>query len=347
MKSTIEAKVVLVSGAGGSIGSELCRQILKYKPSELIIFDHSEYSLYKIEQELKQIIFSTSSNIILNCYLGSIQSKEVVNDLFKKHDIKTVYHAAAYKHVPLAEKNIVEVVKNNVFGTKNLVDVTLKHNVEHFTLISTDKAVRPANIMGASKRLAEIICQSADAKNKQTLYSIVRFGNVLGSSGSVIPLFKEQLKNGGPITVTDKRVTRYFMTTNEAAELVIQAASLSQGGDIFLLDMGKPIKIFDLAHRMISLQGLSVSEQTEGEDNKIKIVFTGLRPGEKMFEELFIDDDVKPTKHPRIMMSNETTLPFQEVESILKKLKIACENNEHEKVLNILINMPIGYSPQN
>ncbi len=275
-----------------------------------------------------------------------------MEQIFKKYSIDTIYHAAAYKHVPLVEMNVIEAIKNNIFGTQNLINLTLKFNVKSFTLISSDKAVRPTSVMGVTKRIAELICQSASFNNKTNIITIVRFGNVLGSSGSVIPIFNKQIEKGGPVTLTDKRITRYFMTINEAAQLVIQSSSLSKTGNTFVLNMGKEIKIMDLAEQMIRLQGFNPIYKEEEKSNilkNIQIIETGLRPGEKLYEELFIGDKSFQTKHPRILTIKEKQIDKQKLEIILKKLRLYCQNNNVKEIYELFNNAKIDllYKLQN
>ncbi|MEK1939859.1 MAG: nucleoside-diphosphate sugar epimerase/dehydratase, partial [Pseudomonas sp.] len=309
----IRNQVVMVTGAGGSIGSELCRQILSSAPTALVLFEHSEYNLYSIQGELEGRIRHEGLGIKLIPILGSVRSPERLLDVMRTWSVNTVYHAAAYKHVPIVEHNVAEGVLNNVFGTLQTAQAALQAGVEHFVLISTDKAVRPTNVMGSTKRLAEMVLQALSAEKQplllgakagvcanRTRFTMVRFGNVLGSSGSVIPLFREQIRRGGPVTVTHPAITRYFMTIPEAAQLVIQAGGMGQGGDVFVLDMGQPVKILDLAEKMIHLSGLSVASARNPQGD-ITIEFTGLRPGEKLYEELLIGDNVSSTSHPMIM----------------------------------------------
>lgn len=347
MEPTIRDKVVLVTGAGGSIGSELCRQITRYAPREVILLDNSEHNLYQIERELIHISELQSVPVKLTAVLGSIADESFVSSYIREQKIDTIYHAAAFKHVPLVEENSVAAIKNNVLGTEILATAAVHAKVKHFILISTDKAVRPTNIMGATKRLAELTCQSLAQKQSTTCFALVRFGNVMGSNGSVIPLFSEQIEAGGPITVTHPDITRYFMTITEAAQLVIQAASLSKGGEVFLLDMGSPVKILDLAKRMASLHGLKPQLRTEittGEGD-IEIVITGLRPGEKLFEELLIDNNAKPTCHSRIMTADEIAMDRQDLVRLLKVLATTCEKNDSDAVKQLLKTAPIGYKP--
>lgn len=308
MSKNIKDKVVLVTGAGGSIGSELTRQIAILKPKMLIVLDISEFALYSISQEIGKKFPNTSKVDVL----GSVTSNHLVNSVIEKYAVNTIYHAAAYKHVPIVEHSPIIGIKNNVMGTYVIAKAALKHNVDTVVLISTDKAVRPSNIMGASKRLAEMVLQAFNTKSMHTVFSMVRFGNVLGSSGSVVPLFREQIKNGGPITVTHPDIIRYFMTIPEAVGLVIQASNMARGGEVFVLDMGNPVKIIDLARQMVHLSGLRVRDLLTP-DGDIDIVFTGLRPGEKLYEELLIGDNPEVTAHPRIMCAQEKFLAYDEL----------------------------------
>ena len=339
----IHEKNVLVSGAGGSIGSELCRQVLKAGPNVLVLYEISEYSLYKIEKELAK----SYPHISIKPILGNVIDKNRMSEVCSAFDINTIYHAAAYKHVPMVEMNTLQSVDNNIFGTLNCVEVAIESGVETFVLISTDKAVRPTNVMGATKRFAELILQSLAQKQIKseskinTRIAIVRFGNVLDSSGSAVPLFREQIEKGGPITVTDPEVIRYFMSIPEAAELVIQAGAMGEGGEIFVLDMGKPVKILDLAKRMIRLSGLEVRD-TNNTEGDIEIVFTGLRDGEKLYEELLIGDNVSSTKHEGIMQASEEYLQWKKVKDLLVQLKDSIERRDHELAVNILVNNIVG-----
>lgn len=348
MEANIKDKVVMVTGAGGSIGSELCRQILQQKPKTLVLFELSEFGLYQIDRELRLLVESQSLDIEIAPLLGSVQRINRLSATMKAFNVQTVYHAAAYKHVPLVEHNVVEGVRNNVFGTFYTARAAIEAKVESFVLISTDKAVRPTNVMGTTKRLAELGLQAlaAEENNKVsgTRFCMVRFGNVLGSSGSVIPLFKKQIASGGPITVTHPDIIRYFMTIPEAAQLVIQAGAMGKGGDVFVLDMGEPVKIVDLARNLINLSGLEVKDD-EHEYGDIEIKFSGLRPGEKLFEELLIGDDVKQTAHQRIMTANESYLPLDEYKQLIDDLDRACHNFEHEKIRQLLIDAPAGFTP--
>ncbi|EPI9369201.1 polysaccharide biosynthesis protein, partial [Shigella sonnei] len=319
MAENITGKAVMVTGAGGSIGSELCRQIVRYKPAKLVLFELSEYALYAIEKELSALCDKEVLNVPVIPLLGSVQRQNRLQMVMKSFGIQTVYHAAAYKHVPLVEHNVVEGVRNNVFGTLYCAESAIESGVETFVLISTDKAVRPTNTMGTTKRLAELVLQALSARQSQTRFCMVRFGNVLGSSGSVVPLFEKQIAQGGPVTLTHRDIIRYFMTIPEASQLVIQAGAMGHGGDVFVLDMGDPVKIYDLAKRMIRLSGLSVRDD-KNPDGDIAIEVTGLRPGEKLYEELLIGDSVQGTSHPRIMTANEVMLPWQDLSLLLKEL---------------------------
>ncbi|PIP80036.1 MAG: nucleoside-diphosphate sugar epimerase [Gammaproteobacteria bacterium CG22_combo_CG10-13_8_21_14_all_40_8] len=334
-------KNVLVTGAGGSIGSELCRQIIQLSPKTLILFDVSEFNLYQIEQELLQ----QQSDTKIFAVLGSIQNKSRLLSTLTSFKVETVYHAAAYKHVPMVEQNTIEGVRNNIFGSLNTAQAAIEAGVEVFVLISTDKAVRPTNTMGATKRVAELILQGLNSQNHSTKFCMVRFGNVLGSSGSVVPLFHRQIREGGPITVTDPKIIRYFMTIPEAALLVIQAGSMANGGDVFVLDMGEPVLIHDLAKRMIELSGLEEKTE-ENPDGDIEIIFTGLRPGEKLYEELLIgENNVTSTQHPRIMSAQESFMKWEELHQLLGQLDIACSDRNASKIRQLLINAPIDFRP--
>ena len=348
----------MVTGAGGSIGSELCRQIFSIGPTTLILFDHSEFNLYSILSELEQRIARESVPVRLLPILGSIRHPDKLLDVMKTWNVETVYHAAAYKHVPMVEHNIAEGVLNNVIGTLNTAQAALQAGVANFVLISTDKAVRPTNVMGSTKRLAELTLQAlsrelapvlfGDRANvsrvNKTRFTMVRFGNVLGSSGSVIPLFHKQIKSGGPLTVTHPKITRYFMTIPEAAQLVIQAGSMGQGGDVFVLDMGEPVKIVELAEKMIHLSGLSVRSE-KNLHGEISIEFTGLRPGEKLYEELLIGDNVAATQHPMIMSANEEHLPWDTLKGKLNELLAAVEKDDYSRVRQLLRDTVSGYTP--
>ena len=348
MEASISGKVVMVTGAGGSIGSELCRQIIQLQPATLILFEVSEFGLYAIEKELLYLLTKINpiKPIDIITLLGSVTDANRLEKICTLYKVQTIYHAAAYKHVPMVEKNPGEAVWNNIFGTLKTAQAAIKANVELFVLISTDKAVRPTNTMGATKRFAELILQALSLDKKHnTRFTMVRFGNVLGSSGSVVPLFREQIARGGPITITDARIIRYFMTIPEASQLVIQAGSLGQGGDVFVLDMGEPIRILDLAKRMIHLSGLEIKDDAHPE-GEIAISYTGLRPGEKLYEELLIGDNVSDTRHPRIMRAEELIIPWEELEKLLDSLAKATTNDDYEQVRSILMNAVSGFAPQ-
>ena len=347
LQKNIFDKTVMVTGAGGSIGSELCRQIILNKPNILILFELSEFSLYSIHQELLEIIKKNNLSTIIHPILGNVQDIERLDRVLAHFNIDTIYHAAAYKHVPLVEYNIIEGIRNNIFGTYNVAKCAADHNIKSFVLISTDKAVRPTNTMGASKRMAELCLQalSEQLKNSQTCFSMVRFGNVLGSSGSVIPLFRKQILKGGPITVTHSDIIRYFMTIPEAAQLVIQAGSMAKGGDVFILDMGEPVKIVDLAKNLIQLSGLSVKDEKNPKGD-IEIAYTGLRPGEKLYEELLIGgDNVTKTAHSRIMTAEEEYLPFEQLSNVLVELEQACKKADYIAIRQILLSALTGFQP--
>ena len=344
LSDCISNKVVMVTGAGGSIGSELCRQIIKLNPSRLVLFELSEYALYQIEQEISEYIHKKDLKIELHAIMGSAQKQHRMEVVMKSFSVETVYHAAAYKHVPLVEHNVIEGVRNNVFGTWYCAEAAIKAGVSTFVLISTDKAVRPTNVMGATKRLSELVLQGLAQRQNKTRFCMVRFGNVLGSSGSVVPLFRRQIQEGGPITVTHPDITRFFMTIPEAALLVLQAGSMGKGGDVFLLDMGEQVKIADLAVKLIHLMGLE--QKTEANpDGDIEIQFTGLRPGEKLYEELLIADDPLPTSHPRILKGREISLPWSEVEEILNQIDHYSHLFDCYSVRNVLLKAPLGYNP--
>lgn len=347
LEKNILNKVVLVSGAGGSIGSELCRQILQAKPSKLLLLDHSEYSLYRIESELRaylEVQLELKTELIP--LLGNVRDNSRLEQIFKQWPTNTVYHAAAYKHVPLVENNPTEGLQNNVLGTLNLALAAKNHNVSHFVLISTDKAVRPTNVMGATKRFAELILQAMAGLQDGSgiCFSMVRFGNVLDSSGSVVPLFRDQIRGGGPVTLTHPEVTRYFMTIPEAAQLVIQAGAMAKGGEVFILDMGEPVRIYDLASRMIELSGLSLRDPETGSGD-IEIVITGLRPGEKLYEELLIGENPIPTSHPRIMMAREDFLPWSEIVDELELLRLGLHRADFDSLMEQLKRLVHGYQP--
>lgn len=327
LAQNLSGKTILVSGAGGSIGSELCRQILRENPKNLLLMEMSEYNLYAIHKELTSLGGDGAVTSTIVPILTSVLNAKALDALIGEWRPDTIFHAAAYKHVPLVEHNVVEGIRNNVFGTLTLAQIAQKHNVADFVLISTDKAVRPTNIMGASKRLAELILQSFALQSPKTRFSMVRFGNVLGSSGSVVPLFRQQIKQGGPVTVTHEDITRYFMTIPEAAQLVIQAGTMAKGGEVFVLDMGEPVRIIELARTMIELSGLSVRDDANP-DGDIAVEVTGLRDGEKLYEELLIGDNPEVTEHVRIMKANEDFLQWTELEPILDQLKMAMDAND-------------------
>ena len=339
----ITNKTVVVTGAGGSIGKELCRQIVLLKPKVLILYEINELALYEIDNELSKI----TSHYSLNIYpiLGNVNNKKRLKNLFKRFDVDTVYHSAAYKHVPMVEFNTTEGVENNIFGTFNCSLAAIEAKVKTFVLISTDKAVRPTNTMGATKRAAELILQALSVKQNYTTFTMVRFGNVLGSSGSVIPLFKKQIIEGGPITVTDKKIIRYFMTVTEAVELLIQAGAMATGGDVFVLDMGKPVHIQDLAEKMIHLSGLKVKDKLNP-NGDIEIKYTGLRTGEKLYEELLIGDNVSETANPLIMRAREDKHDWDKLKILLENLKSVNDSEDHEKLRNLLIEIVPGFKPQ-
>jgi FlaA1/EpsC-like NDP-sugar epimerase len=340
----IRDKSVMVTGAGGSIGSELCRQILRNAPQTLVLYEVSEYSLYAIERELAEIIRSHNLPTSLYPILGNVQDQEHLERVLRSFKTETIYHAAAYKHVPLVEYNVTDGVRNNVFGTLACAQAAIACNVPKFVLISTDKAVRPTNTMGATKRLAELVLQGLSSSQNTTCFSMVRFGNVLGSSGSVVPLFEKQISAGGPITLTHPDIIRYFMTIPEAAQLVIQAGAMGSGGDVFVLDMGEPVKILDLAHRMVTLSGLKLRD-SEHPTGDIEIKTTGLRPGEKLFEELLIGENVMNTLHPRILTANEVMMPWSELTEFLQHLNEACSRFDQQRIRELLLSAPTGFTP--
>jgi FlaA1/EpsC-like NDP-sugar epimerase len=366
LEKNIRNQVVVVTGAGGSIGSELCRQIIKFSPKSLILVDISEYSLYLVYEELKKAVTVLKGNHLANsgddqdqdalprpalpinlvACLASVRDSDLLRKLFRSHQPNTVFHAAAYKHVPLVEQNPAEGIRNNVFGTFTCAQASLECGVSNFILVSTDKAVRPTNIMGASKRIAEMVLQAmADNKDDHsTNFSMVRFGNVLGSSGSVAPLFSAQIAVGGPITLTHKEVTRYFMTIPEAAQLVIQASTMAVGGDVFVLDMGEPVRIYDLAAKMVYLSGLLVKDEAHPHGD-IEIKVTGLRPGEKLYEELLIGDNPQSTTHPKIMMAHEEFLSWSDLQQELEKLNVALDTCDGMLIRGMLKKLVPGYQP--
>ncbi|MGB0733411.1 MAG: UDP-N-acetylglucosamine 4,6-dehydratase family protein, partial [Pontibacterium sp.] len=334
---------VLVTGAGGSIGSELCRQILKQNPARIVLFELTEFALYQIERELQQ---HAHSDIEIIAILGNVQDKFHLLRVMQSYQINTVYHAAAYKHVPLVEHNVFAGLRNNVFGTLNCAEAAVEAAVDHFVLVSTDKAVRPTNVMGATKRLAELVLQAITLRgDHSTQFSMVRFGNVLGSSGSVIPLFKQQIRSGGPVTVTHPEVTRYFMTIPEAASLVIQAGAMGGNGEVFVLDMGEPVRIVDLAKEMISLSGCSLRTE-ENPEGDIAIEFSGLRPGEKLYEELLIGDNVQGTDHAMIMRAQEDALSWPEMEQCLQRFEKSITALDYKGLMAAIEETAQGYKPE-
>lgn len=344
LRRNIEGKIVMVTGAGGSIGSELCRQIMRSNPAMLLLVDHAEFNLYSIHAELMRIAADADGSLPLPiALLASVCDAQRMQAIFAAWSPTTVIHAAAYKHVPLVEQNAVEGARNNVMGTLTVARLAQSHGVENFVLISSDKAVRPTNIMGATKRFAELVLQamqeesdaSADPAAVKTTFSMVRFGNVLGSSGSVIPVFREQIEKGGPVTITHKDITRYFMTVSEAAQLVLQAGAMARGGDVFLLDMGEPVRIYDLARNIVELSGLKVRD-ADCPDGEIEIRVTGLRPGEKLYEELLIDENPEPSEHPRIFRAREACLPWHELSAHLAEMTTAVEQGNPETVRDLL-----------
>ncbi len=335
-------KVVLVTGAGGSIGSELCRQVMALKPVKLLLVEHSEFALYDLQQELESKFPDTSTGIIP--LLASVQDKDRMHEIMATWRPQTVYHAAAYKHVPLVEHNPAEGIKNNVIGTLRAAQAALENGVSDFVLVSTDKAVRPTNIMGASKRLAELALQGLAQASTKTKFTMVRFGNVLGSSGSVVPKFRQQIRDGGPITLTHPDITRFFMTIPEAAQLVIQAGAMAKGGDVFVLDMGEPVRIADLAKRMVELSGLTIKDEHYPLGD-IEIRVTGLRPGEKLYEELLIGDNPEKTSHPRIMRAREAFLDWEYLEAKLLSLEWALQVNDVNVIRSMMLDLVQGYAP--
>lgn len=341
LAQTITGKTVLVTGAGGSIGSELCRQIAGLSPAKLVLVEMSEFALYAIEAEIRNKYNLSEASFELVAELGNVADRLSIARIMASHAPDTVFHAAAYKHVPIVEANIVGGVRNNVFGTRNTVEAAVAAGVANFILISTDKAVRPTNIMGATKRICEQILQAIAANPERagrTRFSMVRFGNVLGSSGSVVPLFRRQIREGGPITITDRRITRYFMTIPEAAELVIQAGAMAEGGEVFVLDMGKSVKIIDLAETMVRLSGLRIRD-AENPEGDIEIVEIGLRPGEKLYEELLIGEDPQATSHERIVRARESHFPLEYLESRLDELEKLINDGDKHKVRELVVEL--------
>ena len=345
----IKNKIVLVTGAGGSIGQEICRQIIQNGPQTIILLDHNEFSLYLVLAEIETIKKNLKlEKISIIPLLGSVQDESFLSELMNNYKPNTVYHAAAYKHVPLVEKNIIEGIKNNVFGTITVLECSIRNKVSDFVLVSTDKAVRPTNIMGASKRLAELCAQGirGNSKNIETQLTIVRFGNVLGSSGSVIPKFKKQIQNGGPITLTHPEVTRYFMTIPEAAQLVIQAGAMSKGNDLFVLDMGKPIKIADLIARVVKLSGLTIKDK-DNPSGDIEVLITGLRSGEKLFEELLLGEKLEQTLHSKILKAQDPFFSWDIVKADIEELKNLTKQDQIDEVIKILKKLVSGFKPSN
>ncbi len=342
----ITGQSVMVTGAGGSIGSELCRQIIEINPYRLVLLDSFEFGLYKLEAELVKKLQSVEGGdrIEIVALLGSIGNRLQMENAIETFEVDTLYHAAAYKQVPMVEKNVVEGVQNNIFGTLVSAQAAEKFKVKNFVLISTDKAVRPTNVMGATKRFAEQVLQALAARKSLTKFSMVRFGNVLGSSGSVVPLFRHQISIGGPVTVTHPEVTRYFMTVQEAAQLVIQAGSMASGGDVFVLDMHEPIKIIDLARKMVHLMGYEVKDENSYRGD-IAIEYTGLRPGEKLYEELLIGESVTGTEHPKILRAEEETLSWGDLESLLNKMDLACKQIDLKEIRKLLKEAVAGFEP--
>ncbi len=346
LRASITGKTVLVTGAGGSIGSELCRQILQLAPKTLVLYEISEFALYKIERELSDISANTGSTCEIVPLIGSVHHIDRIREVLEVFHINTVYHAAAYKHLPLVEYNLIEGVYNNVFGTLHVAKAAIEAGTETFVLISTDKAVSPTSVMGATKRLAEMVLQALQDEHPGIRFSMVRFGNVLASSGSVVPLFRDQIRKGGPVTVTHREIIRYFMTIPEAAQLVIQAGGMAEGGDVFVLDMGQPVRIRDLARRMINLMGLTVRDE-DNPDGDIAIKYTGLRPAERLYEELLIGNDVSGTSHPRIMRANEDYIAFDALSPLIEDLRIAAEHLDRESARDVLKSAVAGYEPAN
>ena len=337
----------MVTGAAGSIGSELCRQIININPAKLILLDSFEYGLYELENELKESpqLINSGNKVEIFALLGSVCNRTQMENAIKSFGVDTVYHVAAYKQVPMVEKNIIEGVQNNIFGTLIAAKSAQKHAVKNFVLISTDKAVRPTNFMGATKRFAEQVLQAMAQGGGATKFSMVRFGNVLGSSGSVVPLFRKQISSGGPVTVTHPEVTRYFMTVQEAAQLVIQAGSMATGGDVFVLDMHEPIRIVDLAKKMVHLMGYDIKDENSYRGD-IAIEYTGLRPGEKLYEELLIGESVTGTEHPKIMRAEEETLPWEKLEALIQRLDRACQELNLQEIREVLIAAVAGFEPK-
>jgi len=343
LSASVSGKMVMVTGAGGSIGSELCRQIVQLEPAKLLLFEVTEYALYAIDKELREVV-SPAINVEVVTILGSVQDEELLYKMLEHYHVDVIFHAAAYKHVPLVEHNIISGVRNNVLGTLAMARAAARASVSSVILISTDKAVRPTNVMGATKRLAELVLQGLTAEYPETCFSMVRFGNVLGSSGSVVPLFRKQIAGGGPVTVTHPDIYRYFMTIPEAALLVVQAGALAKGGDVFVLDMGEPVNISDLARKMIHLMGFEVKEQGSDEGD-IEIYYSGLRPGEKLKEELLIEGDLVGSAHPKILWAEENFMSWSQLQTVLIKLEAACNNYDYDAIKAILLHTLVGYKP--
>jgi len=339
MRRNVEGKVVMVTGAGGSIGSELCRQILQIGPKTLVLFEMNEFALYSIFLELSR---SEKRECRIVPLLGSVRDPDRMEEVIGVFRPETIYHAAAYKHVPLVEQNLIEGISNNVFGTMVVASKARQFEVSSFVLVSTDKAVRPTNVMGASKRIAELVLQAFAAEGGKTVFSMVRFGNVLGSSGSVVPLFRKQIAEGGPITLTHPEVTRFFMTITEASQLVIQAGAMAQGGDVFVLNMGEPVRIIDLARSMVELSGLTVRDK-ENPDGDIELVMTGLRPAEKLYEELLLGSNPQPTEHQRIMTAEEEFLDWDKLEPEIKRLETGLKHKDLALVNEQISKLVAGY----
>jgi FlaA1/EpsC-like NDP-sugar epimerase len=340
----VRGKVVMVTGAGGSIGSELCRQILALEPKRIVLFEISEHALYRIDHELRGLAARREHATQIVALLGSVHHLDRVHSIMTAFAVQTVYHAAAYKHVPIVEANVVEGIHNNIIGTWHAAEAAEAAGVETFVLVSTDKAVNPVNVMGATKRFAELVLQGMKLRGARTRFCMVRFGNVLESSGSVVPLFREQIRAGGPVTVTHPDVIRYFMTIPEAAGLVIQAGSMGEGGDVFLLDMGQPVRIADLARRMIQLSGNTVRDEANP-NGTIPILYTGLRPGEKLYEELLIGGNCTGTEHPRIMRAVEESLPWARVRNYLAQFLAHANTFDCQAAQEVLLEAVNGYSP--
>ncbi|MGB0865708.1 MAG: polysaccharide biosynthesis protein, partial [Granulosicoccaceae bacterium] len=343
MRDCVGDKVVLVTGAGGSIGSEISRQLSRLGPAKLVLLDNSEPSLYQLEQEFSRE--KSESSPCIEPVLGSVLNKELIQKVLKQHGVQVVFHAAAYKHVPIVEAHPSSGARVNVLGTLNVADLSIEHGVERFVMVSTDKAVRPTNVMGATKRMAELLVQHRAGTSSETKLCMVRFGNVLGSSGSVVPKFLAQIDAGGPVTVTHPEVTRYFMTIPEASQLVIQAGAMAKGGEVYVLDMGEPKKITDLARQLISLRGLSIRDE-DNPNGEIELRFTGLRPGEKLYEELLIDgENIEATEHQKISRANEKTLSPDSVKLSIEQFKRACQDQQDNSVVNLLRKYVEEYAP--